>query len=313
MTKHIDDHRTFEIVLENGLIVRLQAYDAQTKAEWIQRLRKLIRYWKLRTRADTSLFKAVRRANLANLNIDEEMEATVGQFARKWEVSHTEASPQLYHMCGISCCRTISISGLLYRKPRRHSTFQRCGVILTGGQLLIFQASVRRLTGAQIKHTHQEKMQSIDLKDCYIYSGLITQDDLLYQNQTFDSNRPGIHALPRVYREDGWTSIDDDTMTCFVVWHGLRKSWFRALVGAEDDGKKTTKTTTKKKKEDGSAIAGGMRHTLRQVSRLGVPGRSIVFKCRSRAERDHWVMSGGLEIDRLQQQMDEEVRVEGAG
>jgi hypothetical protein len=70
----------------------------------------------------------------------------------------------------------------------------------------------------------------------------------------------------------------------------LRKSLFRAVVGEKEDG--------------------GARQKLRQVSRLGTPGRSIVFKCRSRAERDHWVMSVGMEIDRLQQLQDEEVRLE---
>ena len=290
-TKKIDDDRIFELVLENGLVMRLQAYNQETRDEWIKRLRMLVKYWNLRTRADMDLFKSVRKSNLENLNIDEEMEAIIGQFARKWEVSHSEASPQLHNMCGISCCRPITISGLLYRKPRRHSTFVRCGVILTGGQLLIFNASMRKLTGEQVKHVHQERQQAIDLRDCYVYSGLITQDDLLYQNQTFDSNHPGMHSLPRVYLDDGWTSSDEDTMTCFVVWHALRKSYFKAIVGEKEDG--------------------GTRQKLRQVSRLGVPGRSVVFKCRSRAERDHWVMSVGAEIDRLQQQQDEEVRVDG--
>ena len=292
-TKTLDDERILELVLENGLIVRLQAYSEETRDEWISRLRKLVKYWKLRIKADMDMFKAVRKHNLENLSIDEEMEAIIGQFARKWEVSHTDASPQLHNMCGISVCRPISLSGLLYRKPRRHSTFQRCGVILAGGELLVFHAAMRKMTGEQVKHIQQERQQTIDLKDCYVYSGLITEDDLLYQNQTFDSNHPGMHALPRVYLEDGWTSSDEDTMTCFVVWHGLRKSYFRALVG---------------EKEDGST-----RQKLRRVSRLGVPGRSIVFKCRSRAERDHWVMTVGMEIDRLQQQQDEEVRVERGG
>jgi len=52
---------------------------------------------------------------------------------------------------------------------------------------------------------------------------------------------------------------------------------------------------------------GKTRSRLRYVSRLGVSGRSVVFKARSRAERDHWVLSIGMEIDRLQG--GEEVRV----
>lgn len=290
-TNKLDEDRVFELVLENGLVIRLQAYNPETRHEWIRRLRKLVKYWKLRIRADMDMFKEVRKSNLDNLNIDEGMEAVLGQYARKWEVNHTEASPQLYNMCGISCCRSISMSGMLYRKPRRHATFQRCGVLLAGGQLLIFHATMRKMTGEQVKHIHQQRQQAIDLRDCYVYSGLITDDDLLYHNQTFDSNHPGMHALPRVYLEDGWTSQDEDTMTCFVVWHALKKSLFRAVVGEKEDG--------------------GKRQKLRQVSRLGVPGRSIVFKCRSRAERDHWVMNVGMEIDRLQLVQDEEVRVEG--
>ena len=286
-TDHIDDVRIFELLLDNGLIIRLQAYNEETKHEWIKRLRALVKYWNLRISADMNLYKAVRQMNLEQLKIDEEMEAVIGQFARKWEVSKTEASPQLYHMCGIGNCRTITMSGVLYRKPRLHATFLRCGVILTNGKLMIFQASLRKRTGKEVPHIHQDHQHTIELQDCYVYSGLITEDDLLYQNQTFDSNHPGMHALPRVYLEDGWTSRDEDTMTCFVLWHGLKKSFFRAQ--EEQEG-------------------GGTTQRLMQVSRLGVPGRSMVFKCRSRAERDHWVMNIGREIDRLQ--IGEDVRLQ---
>ena len=282
-TKELDDDRTFEIVLNNGLIIRLQAYSEEMQKLWIRRLRALVNYWKLRNTADMDLFKMVRRTNLERLNIDEEMEAMIGQFARKWEVSKSEASPQLYNMCGIACCRTITISGQLYRKARRRATFIRCGVILCNGQLLIYQGTLRSRTGKAVPHIHQERQTTLELRDCYIYSGLITESDLLYTNQTFDSNHPGVHALPRVYLEDGWTSSDEDTMTCFVIWHGLKKSFFRANEDQEE---------------------GGTRSRIRQVSTLGVPGRTIVFKCRSRAERDHWVMSIGMEIDRLQQSED---------
>lgn len=144
---------------------------------------------------------------------------------------------------------------------------------------MIFHGTLRKRTGQEVPHIQHDRQTAIDLKDCYIYSGLVTEGDLLYQNQTFDSNNPGHHALPRVYLEDGWTSTDEDTMTSFVIWHGRRKSLFRAN---EDAGK------------------GRTRQRLRYVSRLGVPGRTIVFKTRSRAERDHWVLAIGMEIDRLQ-------------
>jgi hypothetical protein len=75
-------------------------------------------------------------------------------------------------------------------------------------------------------------------------------------------------------------------MTCFVIWHGRKKSFFKALAAAND---------------------GQVRQKLKYVSQLGAPGRSIVFKTRSRAERDHWVMNIGIEIERLQ--AGEEIRI----
>ena len=68
-------------------------------------------------------------------------------------------------------------------------------------------------------------------------------------------------------------------MTTFVIWQPQSKSFFKANEQQE---------------------SGKTRQRLRYVSSLGRPGRSIVFKTRSRAERDHWVMSIGMEIDRLQ-------------
>lgn len=149
--------------------------------------------------------------------------------------------------------------------------------------MLMFQGSVRKWTGEQVPHTHHTRQSVLDLRDCYIYSGIITSPDLLYQNQTFDSNLPNQHARPRMYVKDGWTSSDEDTATCFVIWHATRKALFR--------GESSEKGKAK-------------RRRWRQVSALGVPGRTIVFKARSRTERDMWVLAIATEIDRLQQQED---------
>ncbi|KIX04164.1 uncharacterized protein Z518_07718 [Rhinocladiella mackenziei CBS 650.93] len=298
-TKDIDDDRIFELLLDNGLVIRLQAYSKQTRDEWIRRLRKLVKYWKLRIAAEMDTFKAIRRANLEQLNVDDELEAIIGQFAKKWEVSRSEASPELYNMCGISSCRSITMSGPLYMKKRRRATFHRCQVILCGGKLLIYQASLRKTTGEQIRHIHLEKQRVVDLKGCYVYSGLIVEDDLLYHNKTFDANHPGMASLPRVYLEDGWTSADVDVMTCFVVWMNRRKGWFRTATAAEGGAIGSDGESTETK--------GSKRAKLRRVGQLGVPGRSMVFKCRSRAERDHWVLGVASEIERVVEHEAEEV------
>lgn len=319
-TSQIDDERTFELILENGLVVRLQAYDLHTRDEWISRLRKLVKYWKLRKAADMDNFKSVRAANLRALKIDEDVEAELGQFGHKWEVTRSEASPQIYNVCSIADCRTISLSGLLYRKARRHGTFQRCGVILTGGKMLIYQSTLRRTSGEQVAHIHQEKQQVIDLRGCYVYSGLIVEDDLLYQNRTFDANHIGTMAsLPRVWTEDGWTSTDVDVMCCFVIWMNTRKGWFRTAGSMLGQDKTTTTQAAGVTSESdannnsSSKPTGRKRAKIKRVRQLGVPGRGVVFKCRSRAERDLWVLNLGIEIERLveRQRWEEEESGEG--
>lgn len=290
-TPDMDDKRTFELVLANGLVIRLQAYDPTTKSEWMTRLRALTKYWRLRTAADITLHKTVRQQNLARLRLDEQAESLVGQYARKWEVSGSYASPQLFHMCGISCCRTVHMAGMLYRKPRMHGVFKRNLAVLSHGKLLMFADALRGHDGSVVRHIHHARVATLDLRDCYIYSGLSTASELLYQSNGFDKSRPGRHALPRMYLEDGWSSIDEDVMTCFVLWHGKKSSWF-ASQGIEENGK-------------------GKRR-LRKVRRLGTEGRSVVFKARSRAERDQWVLSVGMEIERAGM-AGEDVRVEEVG
>lgn len=167
---------------------------------------------------------------------------------------------------------------------------------MTAGTLLIFQDSLRKSTGKQLEHIHHEHISTLDLRDCYLYSGGLTENDLLYQNRTFDNNRPGHTALPRIYLEDGWTSTDEDYMTCFAIWHGRKKSLFRR--GGDDPQAKAVM-----EKE------GGRRSRFKLVSQLGVPGNTMVFKARSRAERDHWVLAIQTESERLAQA--EEVRIVG--
>ena len=106
----VDDKTAFELTLRNGLVVRLQAFTEAARKEWIKRLREIIKYWKLRAAEDMFLYRSVRKANLEKLDIDESMESYLGQFAQKWEVAKAVASSELFNVCGISCCRSVTVS-----------------------------------------------------------------------------------------------------------------------------------------------------------------------------------------------------------
>jgi len=74
------------------------------------RLKDLVKYWKARDKEDLATLRRTRDANLKELNLDEEMESAVGQFARKWEVSRSVASGEIFNVCGLSSCRAITVS-----------------------------------------------------------------------------------------------------------------------------------------------------------------------------------------------------------
>jgi hypothetical protein len=204
-------------------------------------------------------------------------------------------------MCGPDRCRTITLAGVLYHKLQRYAAFVRYHVILGHGQLLVFENALRKRTGIELPFSHHERHSHIDLSTCYIYSGLITESDLPQQSQSFDSNHPGRHALPRVYGENGWTSSDEDLMTSFVVWHNPKKSFFRSSLSSSSSASHG----------DDERTQGGLRKrtTLKQVSQLGKEGKAMIFKARSRAERDLWVMAIAGEIERLQEHAGDEYRL----
>ena len=231
-----------------------------------------------------TLIRRTRQENLKELHIDEEMEALVGEHAQKWEVSHASVCPELYHVCGISSCRAITMSGTLYRKPRKHSTFSRYHVVLCHGELLLFNYTPRTRSGKSIPHIQHDKVSSVSLQDCFIYSGAVTSGDLIYNPQAFDTNGPVRHALPKIY-DDGLTSQDEDQMLCFVLWQGRRRGW---RSGTDADGKEVL--------------------TIKE--RFGVSrGKGLVFKAPTRIHRDVWVMNISMEIERLHTKAFDEIVV----
>ena len=136
-TEDDNSNRTFELLLRNGLVVKFQAYDQITRKEWMIRLDRIVDYWKRRVADDMMLYKLIRQTNLDRLNIDEEMESLLGQSAEKWEVSRSVASPQLFNMCGISCCRSITVSKEYLILGRLFELLFRCLVSCTTSHAFI--------------------------------------------------------------------------------------------------------------------------------------------------------------------------------
>jgi hypothetical protein len=105
-----DDERTFELVLDNNLAVRLQSYNLETRREWMRRLRDLIKYWKLRIEEDMNSLKEMRADNLKMIKIDQGNESRFGDLIQRHQLAEAASAPGMYHFCRLSNCRTISVS-----------------------------------------------------------------------------------------------------------------------------------------------------------------------------------------------------------
>lgn len=95
-------------------------------------------------------------------------------------------------------------------------------------------------------------------------------------------------------------------MTTFVIWHAKSKSWFRSSHLVDDVRTAERQNTSRAELAEREELEGRRgraevrtKTKLERVSKLGATGRSVVFKARSRAERDHWVLAIQVEIERL--------------
>ena len=105
-----DEERVFELVLDNGLVVRLQTFNLETRREWMRRLRDLIKYWKLRLDEDMQSLRDMRAQNLKMIKIDRGNESRFQDWIQPYQLVEAVSAPGMYHFCRLSNCRTISVS-----------------------------------------------------------------------------------------------------------------------------------------------------------------------------------------------------------
>ncbi|KAJ1926631.1 hypothetical protein IWQ60_003639 [Tieghemiomyces parasiticus] len=124
----------FDIIMENGAILRLQAPTNATMREWIRRLIDLRTYWTGRLQAD-----ARHRAEAARVNVGLHINSLgcEGDLPG-WEQPRTYADPLIWNICRPLGCRTVTMCGYLFRKKHRHAPLKRAYFILTRGYLIEF-------------------------------------------------------------------------------------------------------------------------------------------------------------------------------
>ncbi|CAG8520002.1 7697_t:CDS:2 [Funneliformis mosseae] len=272
----VENHeRYFDLVLNNGTVITLQTYSRQTLDEWIKRLDELIKYWKARLISDVHT-----RINMFKVNVDYHQEdddnASQDGIHSHWNNFHSYVNTAIWHWCILNGCRGITKGGLLYHKTHLRGTFQNYHHILIRGHLLYYNLYTRSsLSGTAKRQNFHKRRGCIHLTDCYVYSGGITENDLLYSSSSrYNISDNGTHKLPRIY-PDGMYCFDDDEECTFVIWQGEQKYCL------ERDKEKSRNSIC-----------------LKKTTTLDRPGNIWVFRARSRIEREEWVWAINVEIER---------------
>lgn len=262
-----DESKTFELVMDNGLIVRLQAYNLSCRNLWVTRLRELIVYWKKVSHHQLQVSSDFRTNNMKRLYIDDKLDAAVGESSPKWETARATASTTLYNVSGISWSRSIIMKGMLYHKTHTHSSFRQYFSVLCHGHLILYEVYRRNIAGVPIDKVDYERFRDIPLKEAYVYSGNIAEPDILTRDEMSDLTSDRV--VPRIYK-DGWKSAESETLRCIILWFPRKK-----------------------------AVTSSSARRLRTVNRLGVSGHRFIFVARSRQEKEQWVMALSHEIEKL--------------
>ncbi|CUM46715.1 uncharacterized protein AC631_05424 [Debaryomyces fabryi] len=281
----------FEIEMQNGSIIKLQAPSRLVRDEWVTRLVELRDYWVSRRLNDLNSLICTRLQNERDLKINEYVDSNIIQENDIMGPRNSHADPNMYNINCIAMTNCVLMSGYLYQKLKKHSNFNQYYIVLCPGFLVLFTLYKRsKRTGSWKQTPYFQHYLTIPISDCYVYSGQTTALDLLTDEQEFHAGNPGHHSLPRIY-SDGWKSSEEEPVRCFTLWFGKK----RGFVGKDRAAAKYNNT-----KEDESRVSCEKNPGLiRMIKKLGVTGKSIVFMARSRQEREVWVQRIATEIDRF--------------
>ncbi|KAG9324683.1 hypothetical protein KVV02_001665 [Mortierella alpina] len=286
----VEDSNVIEIEMKGGPCVRFRAFNAEAAHLWRDQLEKLAHYWALRKHQDVRGQMRVTQSNCQLASSLDDDEIQVGETIQDWDNDRAMVSPEIWNWCVVNGCRSVTKSGVLYYKPRLHSTFRKMFLVLTEGYLLLFHPHRRSKTSGQVIPTTACKIFGIhSLTDIYVYSGHFADEDTAHGTND-ESER-----LPRFY-PDGLIVDDPDEECTFSIWRGQRKKMFSRRGAA-------ARTMMSSRAMEGSSRIFGKNGCLSSLVKDGVvygakPQSCAVLRARSRADLEQWVHAINTEIER---------------
>ncbi|ORY24284.1 Pleckstrin homology domain-domain-containing protein [Naematelia encephala] len=170
----------------------------------------------------------------------------------------------IWDWCAIKGCRSVTMAGRLYFKHGKFNKFRSRYIVLTGGCLVSFKVKSR--------DCFLPRKNNYPLFGAYVYSGMLAQDELHES-----VNEGGFQNTARVY-QDGLQSSDGAEDTTFCV---------RLPIPTSTWGKRRTQPW--EMEEEADFFPPGLSST---------PPALLIFRARSKLERDRWVWGINAEMER---------------
>ncbi|KAK2465224.1 hypothetical protein APHAL10511_002578 [Amanita phalloides] len=250
--------RTFELLLENGNVIRFQAHSYRVAREWINGLRALVSYWKERHRSD-----AEHEMNLAQAGRPR-LTPLMPKCQEHVPVSLPDALPTLVTMytssnwCMIEGCRPIIRGGKLFMKKGLRGQYRLIQMFLVTNHLVRY-----RLRPKSLLHSAMKKKVCLD--DAYVCSGYLAA--IALPDGEFNPCNP---AVGRRY-QDGLETNDREEDTMFMVYYlSPDKSTTDSLYHTNTSG----------------------------IPPISAKRKTLFFRTRSKLERDSWCWAINCEIER---------------
>ncbi|RCI05928.1 hypothetical protein CU098_013579 [Rhizopus stolonifer] len=201
-----------ELVMENGLQIKFEAYSSDTCDLWVNYLAQIVVYWKARKEA----VKDVHSYDNFIFNHAKSLVNTKDGCAH--HQNQRLADTRIWSLCLYEQCRDVVKSGILYYKPHKRGSYSQKMFILTANGWVLFYNVYDRDSSKQ--HCNHQKKGALDLAGCYVYSGL---DD---SKKRKGSNRDSLlRKSARIYKNG--LSTDDDSLSCiFSIWKPSLRRYF---------------------------------------------------------------------------------------
>ncbi|PFH53944.1 hypothetical protein AMATHDRAFT_740 [Amanita thiersii Skay4041] len=252
--------RSFELLLRSGRVIRFEAYSCHLALDWIQRLRALIAYWKQRHRSDArqEMDLAVARRPRLTPLTRKCQEHAVTPEAPPDLSTFLPALVNTYHWCMIAGCRPIVRGGKLFMRKGLRGTYKLVQMFLVTNHLIQYLISPTSTLHPLVK--------KINLTDAYICSGYMAA--LVLPEDEFNPSRP---AAPRRYQDGLETDDKEEDIIFMIRYYPPPKP-----------------------------IIGGLytNNKADQVPSLSAKRKVVIFRTRSKLERDAWCWAINCEIEK---------------